>query len=104
MLHQTLQQVLLHRLHSEKFPTCKPIITKEYDSQLYRKDTWICYFCQELCSCERCKKSEQITIERKGSKKRIGKTPPVIKNTGGEESIDNSQSNFSQSINTSKIP
>jgi hypothetical protein len=34
--------------------------------------------------CERCKKSEQINIERKAGKKKINKTPPMIKNTGGE--------------------
>lgn len=102
VLHQKVQQKLLHWLHPEALQSSTFRITKEFDSLRYRKDTWICYCCQEICHCERCKKSELLSIERKNSKKKPPKTPPPLKNNG-EESIDNSQSNFSQSINSKPI-
>lgn len=59
--------------------------------QMYRKDTWICYHCQGICVCERCKKMENST-ERRMIRKKSGRTKMQ-----GEEELELSGSNLSQS-------
>ena len=58
--------------------------------QMYRKDTWICYHCQGICVCDRCKRVEGS--ERKMARKKSGRAKAQ-----GEEEVELSGSNLSQS-------
>lgn len=57
--------------------------------QMYRKDTWICYLCQGICVCDRCKKGE-------GSDRKMMRKKSARSKAMGEEEVELSGSNLSQ--------
>lgn len=62
------------------------VVIQEFDMQMYRKDTWICFSCQEICNCPKCKRQDSAS---KPKKKQPRPKPQ------GEESIELSISNIS---------
>ena len=86
-------------MHSFSIQPCKFHFTKEFEESNYRKDTWICYFCQESCNCLKCKNQELNEMERKN--KRRSKNTLHKQN---EESAEiQSASNFSLSNNVNSL-
>ena len=55
---------------------------------MYRKDTWICFSCQEICLCDKCKRIENDKKNRKKINNLKNGKPQ------GEESIEQSASNI----------
>lgn len=45
--------------------SCKLVFIQEFDMQMYRKDTWICFSCQEICNCPKCKRQDSASKPRK---------------------------------------
>ncbi|CAM5999180.1 unnamed protein product [Sphagnum balticum] len=86
-------------MHQATLQHRKNPITQEYESHMYRKDTWICYSCQEICNCEKCKRSELASLEKKNSKRKSGNGPSVsqsMSKQNAEESLEHSLSNSAQ--------
>lgn len=50
--------------------------------QMYKKETWICFSCQDICNCDKCKRQEATASDKKTKKKQ----PPKNK-IQGDESI-----------------
>lgn len=90
MLHEAMQQILLHLMH-QALQLSIYVLMKEFDMQMYKKETWICFSCQGICNCERCKKQETGNSDKKPKKR----GPQRQKMQGCEESLEHSVSNIS---------
>lgn len=99
VLHEALQQILLHPMHPYPLQPCKLASTQQFEENNYRKDTWICYFCQDTCNCFKCKNQELNEMERKNKRRSKSNTQKP-----NEESADlQSASNFSLSNNINSL-